>query len=241
MRFAPITGGAVPQLIQFGDDADATQRWALGTVVQAVSPLFSSTANRPNGLHGTFMYAQAAGTFVPGRLVHTDKDLALLDVPDTAGTGRGFAVAVSSFTSTNKYGWICTAAGGLPMLGVTAFAAGAQYIGGAGQTSSTQANGKQLLNTRALIGATGSFTETITTQNSSKRVRVANVTGMFVGQAVSGTGVAASSTIASIDPSGAFITLNNACTASGTVTGTFTHTGYVIAQFNRPFVQGQVV
>ena len=238
MRFSP-TSLALGKPINFRA-ADDVQKFALGTRITAVDQDYSSVANVPNGGGGEFVYVKGASTFIPGRLVHVDKDWNLLDVPNTASTCRPCFVAVSGFTSTQLYGWV-QRSGMVPIATSTAGSTGALYIGAAGQVTTTQANGKQVLNATSLIAGSGSFTRSIKTVNGSKFVQVNDVTGMFVGQAVSGTGVAASSTIADIDPSGQAITLNNACTASDSVTGTFTHTGYVIAHIENPFVQGQVV
>jgi hypothetical protein len=56
---------------------------------------------------------------------------------------------------------------------------------------------------------------------------------------VSGTGVPGGATIASIDPSGTAMHSLGGGTATGTVTGTFTPTGFGIVHFNRMFAQGQ--
>jgi hypothetical protein len=73
-----------------------------------------------------------------------------------------------------------------------------------------------------------------------------NVAGVFIGQAISGTGIPASSVVSSIDPNGTWITIGSAigtpvsATAGGNQTLTFTNTNYGICQIDRPTFQSQI-
>ena len=85
-----------------------------------------------------------------------------------------------------------------------------------------------------------------TLQSGSTVYKVANTDGWFVGLPLSGTGVAASSVITGIDPDNRTVTVNNAATASGSVTVTGTYNDgsanyWNTAILNRPFAQGQIV
>jgi hypothetical protein len=189
-----------------------------------------------------YVFSTGAAAIVPGTPVVVDKDFVITALATTANTGRPVYVTVSRFeigSTTRQGGWVMVC-GITPVTFSVAATAGAVYGGTAGNFTPTAAAGRQILNATTLIAAATAFTRTVTTQNGSKVLRVARSNGMFIGQAVSGTGVAASSTVASIDPSGTSVILNNACTASGTVTGTFTPTGFGIVHLNNAFVQGQI-
>ncbi|MFA4974370.1 MAG: hypothetical protein WC683_17325 [bacterium] len=101
--------------------------------------------------------------------------------------------------------------------------------------------GGPAVGTKTLFGAflpAASYTFTADTTNTSKVLKnISTVTGIYPNQAVSGTGIAANSTIVSIDgnPGAYTITLNNAATATGS-TITITATGYLEAYLNDAFV-----
>lgn len=236
MRVSPNM--ALTPMIHF-QDASPTQQHPIGLRVQGASYDYSTTAGVPNALGGEYMYVKAAGTFVPGRLVHIDKDGVLLDVPTTAGTGRPAYVCISSFTSTNIYGWVMVA-GVCPIGTSVAATTGLVYVGTAGVVSPTQANGKQLLGASCVIAAAGTFTKSGKTTNGSKKIEVPDVSGLYIGLVPSGTGVAAG-TIESIDIGGRSFNNSAVATASGTVTVTFTHTAFGICHIEHPHVQGQIL
>lgn len=95
----------------------------------------------------------------------------------------------------------------------------------------------------ATQGVTGAFaltalaasigTKLVGTVNGSNLLAVANIDGLYVGAGVSGTGIAGGSTIAAIGYGGlmlgtqgppvGFVQLSANCTATGQVTGTFSH------------------
>lgn len=241
MRLAPITSLASP-LLSFAT-TDSQKKFNPGFILLAAGTDYDTTANVPNWGFCELMYVAgpALTTFIPGTLVTWDKDFQLVPLPNTGNTGRPCGVVLSNFSGASnqvEYGWILTS--GIAPVREASATAGPVFISGAGVATPTPAAGKQILGMSCLIAASGSFTRQGTTLNGSKQIRVPGTSGMFVGQAVSGAGIPGSSTIASIDPGGQAITLNNAATASATVTMTFTNTGYGICQFNRPHVQGQI-
>lgn len=237
MQIASVVGVSTPA-VPFAK-AQPDQVLALGTRIIGVSPDYSTTAGVCNPGGAGLLYVKAEDTFDTGRLVHVSKDWVISDVPDTAATGRPFFVCVSSFTATNAYGWVAYS-GIVPIQASAASSAAALYIGAAGQCKSAQVNGKQLVGAFGLIATTGSFTQTVVTRTGSYQIKCESLAGVFVGQTVSGTGIQSSTEISDIDLGGKIITVNNACTASGSVTGTFTNTGFVVSHIESPFVQGQV-
>lgn len=223
-----------------------------GTYIQATSTdgEIDTTSNTPNWGVCELLYVvnTSSSTFNPGRLVHIDSNFAILDMPNTANTGRPLYVTLTRFAAgntTRQGGWVLRS-GIAPVQYSAAATAGAMYFAAAGQATPTLTAGKNILNASCLIAASGSFTRTVQTQSGSSLVKVARVNGVFVGQAISGTGIPASSVVSSIDPSGTAIVIGSAvgtpvsATATGSVTGTFTHTGFGICHLDRPFVQGNI-
>lgn len=260
MRLALANGTLVGQLLDFSVSDDLPTTFTGGTsspiqpgfMASAVSTDggIDTTSNTPNWGAAEILYVvnTSSSTFNPGRLVHIDSNFALLDMPNTANTGRPVYVTLTRFTAgntTRQGGWVLRA-GMCPVSYSVAATAGAVYFAAAGQATPTLTAGKQILNATCLIAASGSFTRTVTTQNGSPRVRLARVNGLYLGQAISGTGIPASSVISSIDQSGTELVIGSAvgtpvnATATGTVTATFTHTGFGICQIDRPFVQGNI-
>ncbi len=218
--------------------ASDVQYFPLGTVMYGSPGDPSATANVPNA-GGKFIYAKSAAAAVIGAPLQLDKDYGLAALPNTGNTGAPLVIAASEFSTTNTFGWVCES-GQVPVKVSAAAAAGAAlFISGAGTLSSTIAAGKQILGISSLIGSTGAFTKAAVTTNGSPTVKVSDIAGLYVGLTPSGTGIAAS-TITAIDAGRREITLSANATASGSITATFTHTGYVIANIASPHVQGQI-
>jgi hypothetical protein len=241
MRLAPISG-LVKGLLDFQGSVD-TPIVNVGTLILAAPTDGVDTGtNVPNWGQCELLYVKNVSTAItPGILVVLDKDFNATAAPSTAGLGKSLYVTLTSFalgSTTPQYGWVMVS-GVAPIQTSVAATTGLVYIGTAGVITPTQANGKQVLNAACTIAAASAFTRTIQTANGSKRIGVSRVNGIFIGQAITGTGI--SSTVASIDPGGNAFYTAAAATATGSVTGTFTPTGYGIVQLSRPFAQGQVV
>lgn len=229
---------------QTGAPADFTQA-SLGSVLTACAvdrPVL--TANVPNWGMAELMWVRYTGSaaLAPGRLVVLDKDFTIADLPVTANTGRPVFVTLTNFTAGNvtpQAGWVLCS-GICPVQYSVAATVGAVFGGTAGTATPTAAAGRQILNATCLIAAAGSFTRTGRVLSGSPFVEVASSVGNFIGQAVSGTGIPASTTISAISPDGTVLRLNNNATASGSPTLTFTHTNFGIVQMDRAFVQGQI-
>ena len=193
---------------------------------------------------GAFIYAKSAAAQVVGQCVYfgnANGSLTATAIPNTAGQGFpvGFARQVMA---GSDWGWY-QVFGICPAKITTGVAVGANIgITGAG-TLGTVANGKQILNCNVVGAATDTITKSGTTfidPSNIRKVVLGDINGLWVGQAVSGTGIGASAKIASIDPSGNVITLDTDSTAAGTVTVTFTYTGFNLLRIAFPFAQGQV-
>lgn len=249
MRLAPITG-IVGSLLDFSASEDYTSTTsgytgiAPGTIIQAApTDGIDTGSNVPNWIASELMYVvnTSSSTFAPGRLVHIDKNGAILDMPNTANTGRPVYVCLTSFSAgntTTQGGWVLRR-GIAPVSYSAAATAGAMYFAAAGQATPTLTAGKNLLNATCLIAAASAFTRTCTTKNGSNQLFVGRSQGIFIGQTPSGTGIAAS-TVTGISPDGQYVTLSANMTASGTVTVTFTPTGFGICHLDNAFVQGNI-
>jgi hypothetical protein len=217
---------------------DTTQRHLLGLTITATDPYWGA---------GKFIYLKSNDAVLKGSLVMWDETYQAVLLPTTAGQGFPFAVAMAP-TSTGKYGWFqlegrCVYKTNATVAADTAVAVAAAGIAG------TLANGKQLLNTRNRVAATGTVTVTAYTTNGNGVLQTAGYDGFFLGMALSGTGIPASTVVAKLDPDGRTIYTGSAIgtlgdknsTASGSITLTGTYTGFGSAMICNPFAQGQIV
>lgn len=124
---------------------DTVQNHKLGLIMKAEDPIYGA---------GEFIYLKGVVATVVGTLVVYDGaatgtptyQTALC--PSTAGLAQPVAVAMSANVA-NQYGWYQIAGSAVMATnGTLAAGPGPVYIGSAGNVTSTQANGKQILNAR---------------------------------------------------------------------------------------------
>lgn len=159
------------------------------------------------------------------------------EVTNTANLGQTLAVAQSVMT-TGQYGWFMIQGVG-PISAQASVAAGSTFgIAAAGQVGANSA-GKQVLNARSVAPSSLAVVKAGHGENGSTVINVTDTDGLFLGMALSGTGVGAG-VITFIDPMGKFIinSVANSAAVAGNVTGTAT--GYIVAEINRPFAQGAI-
>ena len=216
---------------------DTTQREPLGTTITAVDPFWGA---------GKFIYLKSNDAVLKGSLVMWDEVYQGVLLPNTTLQGFPFAVAMNNAASGN-YFWAqlegrCVYKNSATVAADAAVAIAAAGIGGA------SAAGKQLVNFRQRISATGTKTLSVTTvTNSSVLLATSGYDGFFLGMAVTGTGIPASSVVAAMDPDGkrfsigsAIGTVDKLATATGSITATGTYTGYSSAMICNPFAQGAI-
>lgn len=236
--FAPVTPfiGAQPFNDWFAPDT--TQRHALGLVVDAVDPFWG---------HGKFHYVKSADAILKGSVVVLDESFNAVLVPNTANQGFPVYVAMAPMAS-GTYGWVQSSGRAVYKTNATVAADAAIGITAAGIIGAFAA-GKQIVGARNRIAATG--TKALsgnTTNGSSAIVFPAGYDGFFLGMALSGTGIPASTVIAKLDGDGKTVYTGSAigtvgdknATASGTVTVTGTYTGYGSGIINAPYAQGAI-
>jgi len=248
MRLAPvnlITGS----LLDFSVSQDTRNR-NLGTIVVAAATDYDTTANVANWGVCSLVYVGNVGVAIlPGTLVVMDKNFRVsATAASEANSGKPVFVAVTNFaagSTTEQFGFVL-AQGVCPVKYAVAATTGRVFGGTAGLATPTAAVGVQILGALCTIAAASTFTRSVTTRNGSSRVKMANVAGMYPGQAISGTGIPGSSVISSIDPNGVEVVIGSAvgtpvnATASGTVTATLTNTGFGIVHMNNPVFQSQI-
>lgn len=223
--FAPISVAGVQP---FNDwfDPDTVQRMQLGVMVEAIDPYWG---------HGVFQYVKSNDAILKGSacIVGTMPTFLATLYPNSANLASPVGFAMTPLPS-GEFGWlqICgatvyktgsTVAADVP-IGITAagivgtFAAGKGFFGVHNVKSAT---------------ATTALTNTQTTNNSSVLLCPAGYDGWFLGMALSGTGIPASTVVAKLDPDGRTVymgsaigTVDKVATATGSVTVTGTYTGF---------------
>lgn len=235
--YSAIEGFAGTQPFNDWFAPDTTQRHVLGTLVKAVDPFW--------GL-GEFLYVKSNDAILKGSLVMWDEVYQGTLLPSTTLQGFPFGVSMTPLSS-GKYGWLQISGRAVYATSATVAADAAVAIATAGVVGASAA-GKQLVNVRNRIAATGTKTFTANTYSGfNKLVVPQGYDGAFLGMALSGTGVPASALVAALDPDGKTIymgtsigTADKLATASGSITLTGTYTGFGSGMINRPFAQGAI-
>lgn len=218
--------------------ATTDQRHPLGLTLMAVDPFWGT---------GEFMYFKSNDAILKGSLSMWDEVYQGTLLPSTALQGFSFGVAMTPVASAS-FGWMQLSGRCVYKTNATVAADVAIAVAAAG-IAGTLVAGKQLLNTRNRIAATGTKTFTVNTQSGTGvLVAIAGYDGAFLGMALSGTGIPASTVVAALDPDGRRIYTGSAIgtlgdknsTATGQITLTGTYTGFGGAIINRPFAQGAI-
>lgn len=218
---------------------DTTQRQPLGMTVMAVDPFWGT---------GEFIYVKSNDAILKGSLVAWDEAYLGVLLPSTTLQGFPFGVAMAPMAS-GVYGWLQISGRAVYKTSATVAADANVAIAAAGVVGAS-ATGKQLVNVRNRIAATGTktFANTQTTNGTNVLYVPNGYDGAFLGMALSGTGIPASTVVAGLDPDGKRIYTGSAIatfgdknsTATGSITLTGTYTGYGSGILNRPFAQGAI-
>lgn len=242
--YASSTNGVLGTLpIQSIGQVDSTARVQTGFVMEAVDSYFGP---------GEWMYARANGSItqfaacvITPAFDSTSQSYRyeVTEVPNTANLGRPLAVAMNAMSS-GQYGWF-QVSGNTPIKSGASVAADTAFGITAAGTVGAISNGKQVLNARVIAPATTTVVKTnCSAPSASRTLQVPNSDGWFVGAYLSGTGIAAATTVVSISNDGRTVTLSADTTAAvnGSVTATYNNSTiyYNVANLNRSFAQGQV-
>jgi len=231
--FASVTGFAGSQPFNDWFAPDTTQRHALGTKVDAVDPFWG---------YGSFMYVKSNDAILKGSLVVWDEVYQIVLMPSAVTQGFPWSVAMAPMAS-GTYGWVQQSGRAVYKTNATVAADGVVAIAAAGILGAT-ATGKQLSGVRNRKAATGteSITGVQTTTGSGILYATGGYDGAFVGAALSGTGIPASSIVVKLGSDGKTIycgtTIASAAdklaTATGNITLTVTYTGFGSGMINNP-------
>lgn len=241
MPYAVLDNGVGNQQLALFGLPDTTARHLPGSVVNARDNYWGG---------GEFIYAKAGGTIAQGGLcvivVTVASGQAVFTashVGNTANLGAPVYVAMTSMT-VGQFGFFCMS-GVVPINSTASVAADTTFgITAAGQVGAIAA-GKQILGARNMLAATTTVAKTNCSANSgSLQLRVSSADGWFIGVYLSGTGIAATTTVVDIDPSGTLVTLSLVTTAAvtGTVTATYNNATvfFNVPLLNRPIAQGAI-
>lgn len=240
MAYSIIGGPLGAQQLTPFNLPDTTERVQSGVIVNAVDPYWGG---------GEFIYLKANGTIRQYGLVVITPVISggkivynATEVPNTANLARPLAVAMVPADS-GEFFWACIG-GVVPVNSAAAVAADTTFgIAAAGQGGANAA-GKQVLGGRIVIASTTTVVKAGTANSGSTTLFVNNADGWFIGAYLSGTGIAAGTTIVDIDPSGTIVTLSAATTAAvnSNVTATYNNATifYNVAHINRPLAQGAI-
>ena len=234
-------GGVGDWGIDFDQAPDSAKREVSGSIKNVLHSYFG-------GLE--LMYGTATGNIrqfglvtIRGAVVGNAIETQFAEVPNTANQGAPFGVAMSAMAA-GASGWVVIA-GTIPVNATASIAAGAVAgIGAAGQAGANTA-GKQLLGAVGVLPSSHTVAKTgVTAPAGSLRLSVPNSNGWFRGVYLSGTGIAAGTTVTAISPDGRDVTISAATSAivNGTVTATYNNATihYPILKLNRPMLQGAI-
>jgi len=235
--FSSVTPFAGNQPFNDWFTPDATQRQQLGIVLVGVDPFWGT---------GEFVYIKSNDAILKGSLVTWDETYQGTLLPSTANQGFQFGVAMNAIPS-GSFGWLQIGGRCVYKTNATVAADAAIGVAAAG-IAGTNAAGKQLLNTRNRVSATGTLALNANLTNGQvKIVTQKGYDGWFLGMALSGTGVPASTIVAGLDPDGRTVYMGSAigtfdkqATVSGLQSVTGTYTGFGSGIINRPFAQGSI-
>lgn len=218
---------------------DTTQRHVLGTVYGANDPYWG-------GQELVYLAIPVSTALAVGTPCIWLGDNSVNAVPNTANLGMPLALCLNSVASSSsiQYGWFLVEGRFVAASNASVAAAAAIGIAAAGRLGANSA-GKQVLNIRVQAAATTTVAKANTsTQSGSLLLKVTNTDGWFVGVALSGTGIQATTTVTAIDPDNRTVTMSLAATATNavTVTGTYNDatTFYNVVTVDRPFAQGAI-
>lgn len=220
---------------------DNIQRHVLGATLSVVDPFWG-------GQELIYLAIPTSTAVKVGQAITWDTNLNMVSLPNTANLGVPVAFAlnaVASNASAVQYGWFAIEGQVLALSTASVAAAAAIGITGAGTLGANSA-GKQILNARVVDPATTTVVKAnVQTTNGSPVLHctVGGTDGWFVGMAVTGTGIPASTTISAINPDNTVVMSANAtATGSVSVTGTYNDgtNFWNVLVVDRPLAQGAI-
>lgn len=231
--FAPISVAGVQP---FNDwfDPDTVQRMQLGMQVDAIDPYWG---------FGIFQYVKSNDAILKGSIccVGTGPTFLATLYPNTVNLGQPMGVAMTPLPS-GEFGWLQVVGMAVYKTNATVAADAVMGLTAAGILGAAVL-GKGMINNHNVKAATATtaLTNVQTTNNSSVLLVPGGYDGWFLGMALSGTGIPASTVVAKLDPDGRTVymgsaigTIDKVATATGSVTVTGTYTGFGAGMIQYP-------
>jgi hypothetical protein len=228
--------------------------WAkfLGSTASSPPMMHPGSRIRANDLvlgEAEFILAYGVASLAIGDAVRIGGNFATTRT--VAGVRGRIGISMAANTDTAALSWFCVE-GQVPatVAAATAINTPLNMTATAGALDDAVVAGDGLSGAVSATAQSATVTTKVcNTVNGSVYLPVPDIEGLFVGLAVSGTGIAASTTISAIGygglmlgaqgPQPGFIQLNNAMTATGQVTITFaTVATQIIAMLAEPFANG---
>lgn len=218
---------------------DNIQRQPLGQTLSVSDPFYG-------GQELIYLAIPTSTALNVGHAVTWDVNNRIVALPNTANQGVPVAFALNAVASdaTNiQYGWFLIEGQALCWSNASVAAAALIGVVATGQLGANSA-GKEVLGARVAAAATTTVVKANTRTQSGSTVIIPTTTdGWFVGMAITGTGIAASSVITAIGDLNR-VTLNNAATATGSVSVTGTRNDgtnfWNLVVIDRPGMQGAI-
>lgn len=205
---------------------DTTQRHPLGYQIEGVDPYWG---------YGVFQYIKSNDAILKGSCVIVGTMPTFLGtlMPSTINLAQPVGFAMAPIPS-GSYGWIQLVGFTVYKTNATVAADVAIGISASAGILGTLVTGKGLLGIHNVKSATATTTVTAGTTNGTGIVTTGGYDGFFIGMALSGTGIPASTVVAKLDPDGRTIYTGSAIgtlgdknsTATGSITLTGTYTGF---------------
>lgn len=208
-------------------DPDTTQRMPLGILLDAWDPYWGGAV---------FQYVKSNDAILKGSAcaVGTSPTFLATLTPSTINLGQPVGFAMTPLPS-GEFGWLQIAGMTVYKTNATVAADVAIGISASAGILGTLVTGKGLLNVHNVKSATATtaLTNVQTTNNSGVLFCPSGYDGWFLGMALSGSGIPASSFVAKLDPDGRTVymgsvigTFDKVATATASVTVTGTYTGF---------------
>ena len=226
----PLIGS---QIVGNGYLPDTTQRHALGTIVEANDPFYGG---------GEYIYLKSGQTDILNishLLCTWDNDFIATSATVAANQGRPCAVS-NVPNILNGFAWY-QIAGQSPVKASTSFNGTPAFTSAANAGTVTNSGaGREILGMLSVGDSTTTIVKTANTRSGSTVLKVSDTNGWIVGLFLSGTGIPGGTVISRIDADNNLVVMNNSATATGDATVTATFTGYVLIEYDRPYLQGQI-
>lgn len=219
-----------------GQGCSLVQQAPLGEIRKFVDPFYGS---------GEFIYVKNNALGNSGLLYTWDSKFTAQLSAVTSNKIRPIGIS-RNVLLLNVFTWL-QISGICPIITLNSIPVGSAvgFSSGTAGKLATISAGRQVMNMVSASTIAYSFIKTnVVTTLGSPTIKVPNTDGIFDGITISLAGIPANSSVAYIDGDNMTVTLSANATANNVGTATFLFDGlfvdYMLATFNRPYLQGQI-